>query len=105
MLRINATVWLAMLMFARGAAAQTASPCDDPTGLTVFVAKKIITMDPGWPAATAVAVKDGRIVSVGTLEQLRPWVGDNPRVCTRFQDQVLMPGFVEPHQHPVNGGM
>lgn len=97
--------WLAILMFSRGAAAQIASPCDDPTGLTVFVAKKIITMDPGWPTATAVAVKDGRIVSVGTLEQLRPWVGDNPRVCTRFQDQVLMPGFVEPHQHPVNGGL
>ena len=33
--------------------------------ITVFTAKKIVTMDPGWPEGTAVAVMDGRILSVG----------------------------------------
>src|SRR3990167_5131875 len=42
--------------------------------ITVFVAKKIITMDPMWPEATAVAVQNGKILSVGSLEDLKPWL-------------------------------
>lgn len=38
-------------------AAQSASPMP----ATIFVAKKIITMDPTQPEATAVAIKDNRI--------------------------------------------
>lgn len=45
------------------------------TPITVFVAKKFITMDPGWPQATAVAVQDGKILSVGRdLQDLEPWL-------------------------------
>ena len=36
--------------------------------LVVYTAKKIITMEPAMPEASAVAVADGRIVAVGTLE-------------------------------------
>ena len=35
--------------------------------ITVFVARRIITMDPGRPTASAIAVRDGRILSVGTI--------------------------------------
>jgi predicted amidohydrolase YtcJ len=75
--------------------------------ITVFVAKKIVTMDPGWPIATAVAVKDGRILSVGeTMEDLRPWLDRFPyRVDETFADKVIYPGFVEPHGHPTMGGV
>ena len=37
-----------------------ASAQDD--ALRVYVAKKIVTMDPGLPEATAVAAKDGRLL-------------------------------------------
>lgn len=75
--------------------------------ITVFVAKKIVTMDPGWPIATAVAVKDGRILSVGeTMEDLRPWLDRFPyKVDETFADKVIYPGFVEPHGHPTMGGV
>ena len=43
----------------------TSAPAADPGELTVYVAKKVITMDPGWPEGKAVAVRDGSIVSVG----------------------------------------
>jgi predicted amidohydrolase YtcJ len=42
--------------------------------LKVFTAAKTRTMDPGRPEASAVAVSDDRIVSVGTLETLKPWL-------------------------------
>lgn len=74
--------------------------------ITVFTAKKIVTMDPGWPYATAVAVKDGRILSVGTLEDLKPWLDNNPyEINNSFSDKVIYPGFIEAHGHPVMGSV
>ena len=74
--------------------------------ITVFVAKKIITMDPGWPIATAVAVRDGKILSVGSLDELAPWLAGRQHVIDRtFADKVLMPGLIEAHGHPIIGGM
>lgn len=68
--------------------------------LTVFTARHIRTMDPGRPLASAVAVKDGRIVSVGTLETMRPWLEREPyEVDDRFADKVIFPGFIDPHTH------
>jgi predicted amidohydrolase YtcJ len=68
--------------------------------ITVFEAKRIITMDPGRPTAGAVAVRDGRILSVGTRETMRPWLERYPHtVDETFADNVLLPGFVDPHTH------
>jgi hypothetical protein len=73
----------------------------DAPHLKVYVAKKIITMEPAIPEATAVAVADGRIVSVGSLESLQPWMERRDTVIDRtFEDKVLMPGFIDPHVHP-----
>jgi predicted amidohydrolase YtcJ len=38
---------------------------DQMAPITVFQARKIITMDPNCPEATHVAVRDGRILAVG----------------------------------------
>jgi uncharacterized protein YwbE len=61
---------LAISCFALAAIAAIAlgpvsAAAQDKGAITVFVAKKIVTMDPGWPAGTAVAVQDGRVLSVG----------------------------------------
>lgn len=79
-----------------------------PSGkITVFTAKKFVTMDPGWPEATAVAVADGKIISVGvTFDDLKPWLDKYPyEVDDRFKDKVVYPGFVEAHTHPVMGSL
>lgn len=69
--------------------------------LVVYTAKKIITMEPALPEATAVAVADGRIVAVGTLESLKPWLAvSDVSIDRSLQDKVLMPGFIDPHVHP-----
>lgn len=58
-------------------------------------------MEPTAPIATAVAVRDGLIAEVGTLETLRPWLDHHEHVIDdRFADAVLMPGFIDPHVHP-----
>ncbi|MBK7976419.1 MAG: hypothetical protein IPK07_25165 [Deltaproteobacteria bacterium] len=95
-----------MVFFLAGAVGAPLSMAQEqPQGITVFVAKKIITMDPGWPTATAVAVRDGRILSVGSLEDLKPWLESAPHeIDRRFADKILTPGMIEPHGHPVLGG-
>ena len=74
--------------------------------ITVFVAQKIITMDPTRPHATAVAVRDGTILAVGSLQDLQPWLKTGSHtVNTQFKDRVLMPGFIDPHMHPMLGAL
>ena len=81
-------------------------PEEKSEGITVFVARRIVTMDPGWPEGTAVAVKDGRILSVGSLADLDPWLKRFPyTVDETFKDKVIYPGFVEAHGHPVMGSI
>lgn len=84
----------------------SAKPQEQTDKIIVYVARKIVTMDPGWPTATAVAVKDGRILSVGSLEDLKPWLNRFPyEIDKRFADRVIYPGFVEAHGHPVMGSV
>eukprot|EP01034_Spumella_vulgaris_P033750 gene33750-41637_t len=70
---------------------------------TIYVAREIITMNPMQASATHVAVRDGRILGVGQLDELAQW-GDYT-LDTRFADCTLMPGLVEGHCHLKEGGM
>ena len=67
----------------------------------IYQAKTIITMNSYLPKATHVAVREGKILGVGNLDQLSGW-GEHT-LDTRFADKVLMPGFVEGHCHAPEG--
>ena len=69
--------------------------------ITIYSARKIITMNPNRPVVSHVAVRDGRIVGAGSLEELTGFGVHT--VDDRFADKVLMPGFVEGHAHTMEG--
>ncbi len=73
------------------------------TNTTVYVAKKILTMNPSRPEATHVAVRDGRVLAAGDFSEVSAW-GDHT-LDSRFADKVLMPGFVEGHAHTMEGSL
>lgn len=74
--------------------------------ITVFSAKKIITMDPSNPEATHVAVMDGKILAVGGAECADAWAGLGAiNHDDSLADTVLMPGMVEGHAHMMAGTM
>ena len=73
------------------------------TQITVYSARKIITMNPSRPQASHVAVRDGRILGAGTLDELSGW-GEHT-LDDRFAGKVLMPGFVEGHAHTMEGSL
>ena len=69
--------------------------------LTVYTAKTVITMNASMPRASAVAVRGGRIVEVGDLTSMKPWLDANEhRIDPRFSNDVITPGFIDPHLHP-----
>ncbi|QVQ28630.1 amidohydrolase [Achromobacter deleyi] len=70
---------------------------------TIYAARTILTMNPAQPRATHVAVRDGRILGVGSREELAGW--GPAEVDERYADRVLMPGLVEGHCHLPEGGM
>lgn len=70
---------------------------------TIFSAKKILTMNSYQPVATHVAVRDSRILGVGSLDELGYW-GDYT-LNEIFADKILVPGFVEAHCHAMNGSV
>lgn len=71
--------------------------------ITVFRARKIITMDRNCPQATHVAVRDGRVLAVGGAECTDGW-GEATQ-DDRFADYVIMPGLIEAHAHVMAGGI
>ena len=68
--------------------------------IKVFKAARIHTMDQGRPLADAVAIADGKIISVGSLASMQPWLRRYPHeIDETFADKVLLPGFIDPHTH------
>jgi predicted amidohydrolase YtcJ len=70
------------------------------TNDVIYTARVIRTANPSQPTADAIAIRDGRVLAVGTLEDCRSWGIDN--VDTRFADKVLTAGFVEAHAHAIH---
>jgi len=69
----------------------------------IITAATVITMDPEKPRAEAVAVSGDRIVAVGSLAECRAVSPQAELVETGAA--ALLPGFVEPHGHPVVSGV
>ena len=69
--------------------------------ITIYQASKIVTMNPSRPLATHVAVRDGRILGAGSLDELKGWGAHE--LDKTFADKVLMPGLVEGHSHVSEG--
>ncbi len=64
----------------------------------------ILTIDDAAPRAEAIAVREGRILAVGSREQVLKHRGPQTREID-LQGHALLPGFVDAHGHVVMGGL
>ncbi len=88
---------LSLSLLPCGAAAQEIAD-------TLYSGGPIITINDGQPTAEAVAVKDGRILAVGSLADLAVHRGEGTRAFD-LAGRALLPGFVDSHGHVVFGGL
>lgn len=95
----------AMLAGLVAAPAIAATVGDEP--VTIFTARRIVTMEPAMPEARVMAVAGGRVLGLAdSIEQLAPWMrGRAHQIDRRFADQVLFPGLVDPHIHPMQSAV
>jgi len=70
----------------------------------VVVGARVEAMVDGAAPADAVAVRDGRIVQVGTTVEARQLIGSGTRII-ELDGETLLPGFQDAHIHPIEGGM
>jgi predicted amidohydrolase YtcJ len=79
------------------AAACTTKPPENPADL-VLRNGKVVTMDDARPEASALAVKDGLILAVGTTEEMEAYIGPATEVID-LEGRLAVPGFIEGHGH------
>ncbi|TCP31033.1 amidohydrolase [Sphingomonas sp. BK235] len=65
---------------------------------------RVYTVDRDKPWAEAVAIRDGRIIAVGTSAEIAARKGARTKV-TDLGGRMLMPAFGDAHAHPIFGGM
>lgn len=80
--------------------AHAASP---PPAQTVLTNGYIYTVNTKNSVAQAIAVRDGTIVYVGTDKGARRFIGPATQV-TDLHGHMVMPGLVDGHMHPLDGG-
>lgn len=74
--------------------------------IAIFTAKEIVTLDPDKPLARAVAVQGERIVATGSLAEVKAALGDTTfSVNPVFENNVIVPGFIAQHDHPLLAGI
>jgi predicted amidohydrolase YtcJ len=88
-------------------AAVLALPCAAASGAggaeLVLVNGRIITVDPRDSVAEALAVRDGRIVAVGTNAEIRALAGRGTTVID-LHGRAATPGLIDTHAHITEGG-
>jgi predicted amidohydrolase YtcJ len=67
----------------------------------VLLDGQILTVDARFGQATALAVRDGRFVAVGSNEDMRPLIGPGTRVV-EGRGRTVLPGLIDTHVHALD---
>lgn len=65
---------------------------------------KVFTADVHRTVAQAIAIRDGRIVYVGTNDGVAPFIAASTKVSD-LHGRFLMPGLIDGHMHPLEAGL
>ena len=69
-----------------------------------YVNGRIYTLDAGQPWVSAIAVRNGTLVAVGTDEEINGLVSDTTTVVD-LGERMVMPGIHDTHVHPMEAGV
>jgi len=69
----------------------------------VILNANLVTLNPKQPKAEAIAIQNGRIVAVGSNEEVRKYIGKPTRVIDA-KNKTIVPGFVDCHVHMTGFG-
>ena len=96
-MRPNAPLYRILPTLALLGVAACGGEPENPADL-VLTNGKVITVDDAVPEAQALAVKDGRILAVGSSQEMEAYVGSSTQVVD-LAGRTAIPGFIEGHGH------
>ncbi|MFP3950839.1 MAG: amidohydrolase [Candidatus Bathyarchaeia archaeon] len=64
---------------------------------------RIVTVDDDFNRADSIAVRDGRFISVGALEDVKQLIGEDTEVID-LEGRMVLPGLVDSHIHMLGTG-
>jgi predicted amidohydrolase YtcJ len=67
----------------------------------VLLDGRVLTVDEQFRTVTALAIRDGRFVAVGSNEDVRPHIGNATRVV-EGQGRTVIPGLIDTHVHALD---
>ena len=71
---------------------------------TVYTNGKIYTVNEKQPWAEAVAIQDGKFIKVGSVDNMKPLIGDRTEVID-LGGKMAMPGLIDVHNHATGASM
>jgi predicted amidohydrolase YtcJ len=76
---------------------------NQPTADLVITNAKIFTVSEENPYVQAIAVKDGKILALGSNQDIAPYTGTTTKVLD-VEGKLVIPGFIDAHCHFGSGG-
>ena len=80
------------------------SPALAQTSDTLLVNGKIVTVDDQFSIRDAVAIRDGKIVALGSTAEIRKLAGPGSRVID-LQGRTVIPGLIDSHLHAIRAAL
>ena len=99
----TAPITATLVALTTSLSAAAAAPSNAPAE-TIYINGSVYTVDPHDSVKEALAIRDGRITYVGTTAAAKGMAGPATHVID-LHGRMLMPGLVDGHMHPLEGGI
>ncbi len=76
------------------------APAAEPEAEAVYFNGKIVTLDAAGSTAGAVAVQGGKILKVGSVDEIKKLAGSSTRLVD-LGGKTVVPGLIDAHCHPM----
>jgi len=87
-----------------GVTALLVSPALSQSPDTLLLNGKIVTIDDQFPTREAIAIREGRIVALGTTAEIRKLAGAKSRLID-LQGHTVIPGLIDSHMHAIRAAL
>jgi predicted amidohydrolase YtcJ len=99
--RSFAWLFVAALFLSQAACGGDGGPGLEPPEVADLVIQggRILTLDDDLPEGEALAVRENRVLAVGTLEEITLMIGPETRILELDPENLVLPGLIEGHGH------
>jgi predicted amidohydrolase YtcJ len=91
-----------ILAIVGGIVAGCSKPAPNLTADTIYTGGDIVTVNDAQPAVEALAVKNGKILAVGTRAEIERAHKGQATTIVDLAGKTLVPAFLDPHSHYIN---